>query len=73
MNDDDWVKIAQNIRIQLAIHHMTRRELATELGWGPAKLRRRMYGENDWTLQDLGKVARVFDTTIDKLVEWRQA
>ena len=69
MADTDWAQVAQNIHVELAVRNMTRKQLAGDIGLSVSTLRRRMYGQQDWSYPELEAVAGVFHVSVDQLLQ----
>jgi len=47
------IRIAENVKVLLAIRGLSQRSLALSIGWAPEKVGRLFKGQQEWTLPDL--------------------
>lgn len=68
-NEPDLQEVLrQNLRVLLAMRRMTHAELAAAISSDRSTIAKRMNGHRDWSLQDLARLAGVFEVPIERLI-----
>jgi transcriptional regulator with XRE-family HTH domain len=69
MTEVAHVKVAEEVRAQLARKRRSARSVALQLGWGQTYLARRVTGETPFTINDLAAIAGVLGIPVTSFFE----